>query len=68
MKNMKDMEKKINEHKWTLGGKFICTECGYIANEEESKFLASCHWHIYSASIYVPSAKLSKENKSSDLK
>jgi hypothetical protein len=43
------MEQLMKEHQWTItDGKFICEECEYIANEEESKFLAtSC----YSADI-----------------
>ena len=39
------MEQLMKEHQWTItDGKFICEECEYIANEEESKFLAtSCY-------------------------
>lgn len=62
------MEKKLEEHQWTLGGKFICTKCGYAANEEESKFLAGCYWHSYSADIHVsgPGIKLGKAIENSD--
>jgi predicted Zn-ribbon and HTH transcriptional regulator len=29
---------EIKEHQWTIANKqFICTKCGYVANDEEIK-------------------------------
>ena len=40
-----ELKHKINEHQWTIDdNKFVCADCGYTANEEESKYLATCHW------------------------
>ena len=45
---------KLEEHEWTIENKkFICKRCGFTPNEEESKFLSSCHWSSYSADIHI---------------
>lgn len=45
---------KLKEHQWTIkDSKFICERCGYIPDEEESRFLSSCHWSSFSADIHV---------------
>lgn len=47
------MKQLIKEHQWTIdAGKFICKECKYIANEEESRFLTTCCYSSYNADIY----------------
>ena len=42
------------KHKWTIkDGNFVCDLCGHVANEDEGKYLAMCHWSSYSADIHV---------------
>lgn len=49
----RDIEARIKEHNWTIFDReFVCTECGYKANDEEGKYLASCYWSTYSADIH----------------
>lgn len=58
---------EIKEHQWTIANKqFICTKCGYVANDEESKFLSSCYWSNFSADIHISDEIIWKRKESNN--